>query len=629
LKKERPAVPDRVALRALYDQAVDEINATRDSPLTTTFYLKIKDAVFEACYAALVDHHTNTKRMHTVAAPPGAGKTTFSLAFIVALTRYSAEWPEASYGAVFLTDRDERADEIYRELDALLPGDVAIWTGSHDHLFKREALRQRPVAVVNNQFYFDVNGKHARGVNNRGHYQDRALTIIDERPQKVDTCEILLSEAEKVREALLETHPETKEPLDKLFQLMEGYSYKPTNKIYLPQDVSDRLAWFTTATADRLSKLKISGIDQLFGFAKATAQTCGFVVSDGALVRFVGYSPKGPISAGTVLMDATADVDGVAQIVPYQVAVEVPQARYDRLEIICVPQHTSKPLNKYFKTAKNQKAYVRSMVQTIEEHTVGERGLVVCKKTLFDQQRVPNWPEDDPRFDDPKGYTEGYGWTVGDHKLCAVHWGTGVGSNAWRDAETLFLFDEFHLPKRVAVAHVQGLRGHTVHQGDLPTMKTINSTASAVEIYRLGHRLRWIKQMALRGRARCYDENGVCGQMRLVISCELETFMSNVSRLFPGAKVRIIGAGAGGTWSERVIGVLNATEGPVITTSEIGKALGKPWRSVMPAVRSAEFESACEAMGWRYVPGKGRAGGRFEWQLADTQRVVSSEALAA
>ena len=35
-----------------------------------------------------------------------------------------------------------------------------------------------------------------------------------------------------------------------------------------------------------------------------------------------------------------------------------------------------------------------------------------------------------------------------------------------------------------------------------------------------------------------------------------------------------------------------------------------------------EFERACEAMAWRYAPGKGRAGGRFE-------RVVPSEALAA
>ena len=69
--------------------------------------------------------------MHTVAAPPGAGKTTFSLAFIAALTRYAEDHPEDAYGAVFLTDRDERADEVYRELDALLPGDkVAVWTGS-------------------------------------------------------------------------------------------------------------------------------------------------------------------------------------------------------------------------------------------------------------------------------------------------------------------------------------------------------------------------------------------------------------------------------------------------------------------------------------------------------------------
>jgi superfamily II DNA/RNA helicase len=101
--------------------------------------------VFEACYAALHDHQSKTRRMHTVAAPPGAGKTTFSLAFITALTRYAEKDPEGAYGAVFLADRDERADEVYRELNALLPGDkVAVWTGSHGHLFKREALRQYP-----------------------------------------------------------------------------------------------------------------------------------------------------------------------------------------------------------------------------------------------------------------------------------------------------------------------------------------------------------------------------------------------------------------------------------------------------------------------------------------------------
>jgi hypothetical protein len=78
-------------------------------------------------------------------------------------------------------------------------------------------------------------------------------------------------------------------------------------------------------------------------------------VSDGNLVRFVGYSPKGPISAGTVLMDATADINGVAQIVSDQVAVEVPQARYDNLEIIYVLPHTTKQL------ARNEPESLRSL----------------------------------------------------------------------------------------------------------------------------------------------------------------------------------------------------------------------------------------------------------------------------
>jgi hypothetical protein len=256
---------------------------------------------------------------------------------------------------------------------------------------------------------------------------------------------------------------------------------------------------------------------------------------------------------------------------------------------------------------------VLSMVQAIEEHMQpGERGLVVCKKTLFDQQRVPNWPEDDERFKDTDGFTNNYAWDLGGRKLCAVHWGTGIGSNAWRDAEVLFLCDEFHLPKRVAAAHVQGLRGHTIHEGDLPNMQSISSTTSALEIYRLGWRLRWLKQMALRGRARSYDEHGRCGKMRLVVSGELRSLLANVGRLFPGAQVRITGAGAGGTWGDKVVGILSASTTPVVTTSELGKLLGKPWARVRYAVLTADFTSAIETLGWRYIPGKGRLGGRFE-----------------
>ena len=102
-KQERTVLPERQALRALYDEEADVISAKNN--LNTPWHRKIKDAVFEACYAALCDHHSKYRRMLTVAAPPGAGKTTFSLAFIVALTRYAEEHPEGclwrcvSYGS--------------------------------------------------------------------------------------------------------------------------------------------------------------------------------------------------------------------------------------------------------------------------------------------------------------------------------------------------------------------------------------------------------------------------------------------------------------------------------------------------------------------------------------------------
>ena len=104
-------------------------------------------------------------------------------------------------------------------------------------------------------------------------------------------------------------------------------------------------------------------------------------------------------------------------------------------------------MSEYLKKASNQRAYVKWMVKTIMEHMVpSERGLVICKKVLFDAERVPQWPDGDVRFKDQEGYTKRYEWDVDGRKLCATHWGTGIGSNGWKDADVVFLFDEFIYP---------------------------------------------------------------------------------------------------------------------------------------------------------------------------------------
>jgi hypothetical protein len=485
LKQERPPL-DREAFRALYDQVTAEINTTRNNDLlVTAFYSKTGDAMFDAGCDALSDWRTRTRRMLTVSAPAGGGKTSFAYAFIVAMTRYAEQHPKAPYGAVFVVDRIERADQVYHDLDALLPGNkVAIWTKEHEDLFSREALRQYPVIVVTNQFYLNSNGHHARNVNNRGHFQERALTIVDERPEEVTPFEVVLSEAEKVREVLPETHPETKAYLDDLLRFMERFSYEPTNKLFIPgrdiakKDFSKQLAWFTGPEAARLaiSSGQVPGLKQLFGFAKALGQGCGFVDSVSKPVRYVGWTSNLTInlSAGTILLDATADIDGVSHIVTWREHAEVPHARYDNLEITHVPQHTTKRLSEYFRKIPNRRAYANWMEQTIKEHMQpGEKGLVVCKLALFENQNVPKWPEGNEHFKRPKLYTEEYGWEIEGRKLCATHWGTGIGSNAWKDADVVFLFDEFHIPNRIAAATVQGLREQSANEGDLGAMRAI------------------------------------------------------------------------------------------------------------------------------------------------------------
>src|SRR5262249_47615235 len=121
--EELPTLPDRDVLRAQYDEAVNELNQSRDGRLTTDFYAKTGDAVFEACYLALSDSCKGTKgprRVHVVSAPAGGGKTSFSYAFMTAVTRHADSNPKAPYGCVFVVDQIKKADEAYRELNELM-----------------------------------------------------------------------------------------------------------------------------------------------------------------------------------------------------------------------------------------------------------------------------------------------------------------------------------------------------------------------------------------------------------------------------------------------------------------------------------------------------------------------------
>jgi hypothetical protein len=647
-------VPDRDALRTLYDEAINAINATRgNEQLTTPFYQQTANIVFDAGCKALGDAASDTRRMITVPAPVGSGKSSFANALLVAVSRYAENRPDAPYGCVLVVEQRTQADDAYRKLSALLPGKVAVYSSDHDvncnkqktvldpaARFAQDELRHFPVIVVTHKFYLDSNGHKARNVFRNGRHGRRVLTIVDERPDEAPTVDISLSEAQAVREALVQSHPETKEHLDALLRFMESYSYAAKNKLYRPgieldlSTLTNELGWYKTSAAEGLvrSCAHVAGIERLFSFAKLLVISRGCVATDGALAHFFGYETQRVIdlNAGTILLDATADIDGVSAIVPWRVKTETPRARYDNLQIIHVRPHTKGKtrVSEYLKQVGNRRAYAKWMERVIVDHMApGERGLVVCKKTLFVNENVPFWPERDERFKNPKNYMEKFKWEVEGRLLCATHYGAGIGCNHWNEANVVFLFDEHFLPRRIAVATTQGYRDQLVDQGDLGSMRTLNSKARGVDSIAEGHALRYTRQMALRGNARNYDDNGVCGKQRLVVAGDLKRFSANVHTMFPGARIEYDGdAAANAQWSVRVTEVLrNASLPNSLSTRRLGELLHRPWREVSRNVLTPDFEKTIGELGWRYVRGLGRKGCRFERTSQDQSVGILSQ----
>src|SRR5258708_14234258 len=123
-----------------------------------------------------------------------------------------------------------------------------------------------------------------------------------------------------------------------------------------------------------------------------------------------------------------------------------------------------------------------------------------------------------------------------------------------------------------------------------------------------------MKQMALRGRAGQFDENGVCGPQKLVTSADRTRLLSNFDRLFRGAKLEIVDAAHTDkrTQAQALLSILSRPGLPtVLSTKWISQQMHTPWRQITQHL-SADMNRAIENLGWRYVSRKGRLGSTFE-----------------
>jgi hypothetical protein len=357
-------MPSPSGLKAAYDAALAEIEHSRGKSLRQHGYAgEMHEKAFDAflvalsnsCGSIVADDNPEGKwarsnppptipQMHVVASGPGSGKTTLAKAFAVALVRASsgARFP---LGGALLVHQVETADKAFQELSALLAGQVAVWTREHDadrpvggaagraHRFSVDELQHHPIIIVTHEFYKGVRGAKARIYNQNGKTLPRVITFIDEKVNEIETYDVTLSGVADVCR-FIQKDDHGQEALafasETLLKFIIGKHHGPFSLETPSHDpdgwkAANSLRWFTTESAGlymrSCSAKDPAPFDAVFGFGRSVAEGRAFIVRKDGGARgsnFVGYERALPQVPGMVLLDATADIDGVSKLCPWR-----------------------------------------------------------------------------------------------------------------------------------------------------------------------------------------------------------------------------------------------------------------------------------------------------------------------
>lgn len=596
----------------------------------SAFSRSVAQSILDAGLAACDDRGQQRELYRVVSAPTGSGKSSYAWALVAALIK-----AVQGSSAVFLCETIHQCEDTYKELLKLVDSDdLAIWTSAHDLAkpletivrthnfvptarFRNTDLPHRRVIVATHAFYKGPRGALAQ----RYQDEDRTLTLVDEKPAEVAIFDIDAGDVLKVREWGQQSScsPGVVQACMALHDYLDGIwmQERTGSKNYRPLHRSD-LVWFSSPEADQLREehggrdtpdLKVASV---IGFAQALAIGYAFMsrydqASQGG--RFVGYKPDMPIRPGTVLLDATSDIDGVAQLIPSKrKPMSSPRLSFENLTIshLVPPDNvigSRERVSQIVKTCQRAEPYAEWIMDTIREHTEpGEKVLVVAHKAMLDHNYLPsgNASLGDDAYD------------LDGRKLAFINWGTGIGSNRWKDATSVFLFGEFHLPRRATVGTALGLLNEPAGScSRLPRMENPNSRDAVFLTLQRGHLLRWEKQLAMRGNARNITSEGGCGRQKLFVTSEFSRFLMHKDRLFPGAtftrseevtKAELAKGGA-----KAVATLLATTEQGCITSLEVRDETGVSLQKHADRILGSELVQTVMAQGgWTFVRGRGR-----------------------
>ncbi|MCK1694585.1 DEAD/DEAH box helicase family protein [Bradyrhizobium sp. 144] len=611
-------------LENAYEAAIQKQARLRNRDITK-FDREVSQSIFTAGLLAVEDSIRSVAQYRVVSAPTGSGKSSYAQAFAKAFIEVD---PEGS--VLFVVETIQQAEDMYGDMSALVgKTNVAVWTGAHDsrtsrdtiehqhgfvpqHRFSVDDLANYPVIIATHRFYMGSRADKATVYRSKL----RTLTFVDEKPADVTIFDVDTGLIKTVRDRLAEKHSSNLEHVDQLTTL-HGYletvwQSAPGKASFdeILQAGKIDLTWFNSEQANDYIASSDDQVKHVFGFGRALAKGFAFLSrydEYGKGARFVGYEMNMPLRPGTILLDATADIDGVSLLVNNRKHVRVPRVDFSKLTITHIEPDLPKgyTVSGIIKQAKLAKPYAGWIMETIRQNSQpGEKVLAVVHKGLLDHEYLPSAQREFSNSYDLEG-----------RKVCFINWGSGIGSNRWKDATAVFLFGEFHVPKRAMVGTSLGLREEQATASALAPFQTPNPRSSQLRWIREGHLCRHMKQLAMRGNARNIDGDGVCGEQRLYVTAEFDRLIQHKDRTFPGAK--LVSQSKPGTrrdgGAKGLMSLLYSADALEITTIELERLTGISFQKNKSRYLSNPLiQKAMKDTGFTFVTGKGRGNpGRF------------------
>lgn len=594
----------------------------------THFMRQTNKAIYDTFINAEQDVIQNTLNapMYAIPAATGSGKTTFTCALIIAKYRN-----DPNYTAVLVTNTIKEVQSLYNTLSKYLPPEaVYIHTSAHTshdpisvkHEYGEDVAnhltnlgrsstiglsKHRIIICTHALWIKEGKTNEDLGVRLFNGTSQRTHIIIDELPDFTYSQQVVPSDIAYLLEQL-----------GRLTNVDEASSVVETiqkNMLVLCASQTQRFSAANIVTSEQYKVIEsidwqslpnepdFDRTENILSFLKNASDERCFIsrghfageAVDGARQRtsFVSYQLDLEIDAGTILLDASAQLTAFASLHPNVTLTQTPQVDYSNLAIT----HIEAP--KDFKDIASRSTprstdqdYMRWVMNAVHEHTdIGENVLVVVHKRHLAQMHLND------QAIERRGRAIHY-----------CNWGTGIGSNKWRHCTSVFLFSEFHLPRHVYLSETLALQGSSATINNLNSANGQRMTSLTKQVSE-GHRLRWLMQLASRGNVRNVDTIGKCGKMKLFTTMDRGLLTESYPRLFPNTPEPTFVIDAQikrKTKAAKLEAFLLGYDRTEICVSEVATILSLKVKDISRTFKT----NACmplRALGWELSAGNGKA----------------------